>query len=89
MSESFPWTPSNLPEGSYVFGVCQTCRDVRYLTRAMMLEKGGGVPFKRVEARLRCIARNGDKGGAACGGRMVLDLGVRREGGYAVHVDGP
>lgn len=78
MSESFPWTPSNLPEGSYIYGVCRACRDVRYVTRAMMLERAGNVAFKRIESRLRCIARVGDKRGPACGGRMDLELGARR-----------
>ena len=79
MPDAFPWTPSNLPEGSYIYGVCQVCRDVRYVTRAMVLEKAGNVPFKRIEDRLRCIARSGDKRGPACGGRMTLALGARRE----------
>lgn len=74
---AFPWTPSSLPQGSYIFGICRSCRDVRYVTRAMMLEKAGDVPFKRVENRLRCVARLGDKRGPACGGRMSLELGSR------------
>ena len=78
-ADPFPWTPSNLPVGSYVYGVCQTCRERRYVTRAMMLERAGDVPFKRVEARLRCIARPRDKRGPACSGRMVLELGARVE----------
>jgi hypothetical protein len=77
MADPFPWTPSSLPEGSYVYGVCQACRGVRYVTRAMMLERAGDVPFKRIENRLRCIARRGDRRGPACGGRMDLELGAR------------
>ena len=77
MPDAFPWTPSRLPEGSYIYGVCQTCRGLRYVTRAMMLERVGDVPFKRIENRLRCIARPGDKRGSACGGRMILELGLR------------
>lgn len=76
MAGPFPWTPSNLPEGHYIRGVCQTCRDVRYVTRAMMLERVGDVPFSRIEGRLRCIARPNDKRGPACGGRMTLELGA-------------
>ncbi len=75
MTGSFPWTPSTLPEGSYVYGVCRQCRGIRYVTRAMMLSKAGDVPFKRIEGRLRCVARPGDKRGPACGGRMELELG--------------
>ena len=78
MAETFPWTPSDLREGSYVYGVCRACRDVRYVTRAMMLERAGDIPFKRIENRLRCIARTDDKRGRACGGRMELELGARR-----------
>ena len=78
MPESFPWTPSTLPKGSYIYGVCQACGDVRYVTRAMMLERAGDVPFKRTENRLRCIARVTDKRGPACGGRMDLELGAQR-----------
>ena len=78
MSDPFPWTPSNLPQGSYIYGVCQACRGVRYVTRAMMLERAGDVPFTRIESRLRCIARVTDKRGPACGGRMNLELGARR-----------
>ena len=78
MTDPFPWTPSSLPRGSYIYGVCQACRDVRYVTRAMMLERVGDVPFKRIENRLRCIARVTDKRGRACGGRMNLELGARR-----------
>lgn len=78
MSEPFPWTPSNLPDGSYIYGVCRACRDVRYVTRAMMLERAGDVAFKQIENHLRCIARRGDKRGPACGGRMDLELGARR-----------
>ncbi len=51
---------------------------MRYVTRAMMLERAGDVPFKRIENRLRCIARVTDKSGRACGGRMSLELGARR-----------
>ena len=76
MPDAFPWTPSSLPEGSYIYGVCQTCRGLRYVTRAMMLGVGD-VPFMRIENRLRCIARPGDKRGPACGGRMTLELGAR------------
>jgi hypothetical protein len=79
MTGSFPWTPSTLPEGSYVYGVCRQCRGVRYVTRAMMLERVGDVPFKRIEDRLRCIARPEDRQGFACGGRMDLELGARRD----------
>lgn len=78
MSEPFSWSPSTLPEGSYIYGVCRQCRGVRYVTRAMMLEKAGDLTFKRIESRLRCIARPGDKRGEACGGRMDLELGARR-----------
>ena len=78
MADPFPWTPSSLPRGSYIYGVCQACRGVRYVTRAMMLERAGDVPFKRIENRLRCIARVTDKRGPACGGRMILELGARR-----------
>lgn len=78
MADPFPWTPSSLPQGSYIYGVCQACRDVRYVTRAMMLERAGDVPFKRIEKRLRCIARVSDKRGPACGGRMDLELVARR-----------
>lgn len=78
MADSFPWTPSNLPKGSYIYGVCRACGDVRYVTRAMMLARAGDVPFKRIEGRLRCVARADDKRGPACGGRMNLELGARR-----------
>lgn len=78
MADPFPWTPSSLSRGSYIYGVCQACGDVRYVTRAMMLERAGDVPFKRIENRLRCIARVSDKRGRACGGRMNLELGARR-----------
>lgn len=74
MPDAFPWTPSTLPEGSYVYAVCKTCREVRYITRAMVLERAGDVPFKRVEARLRCVARPGNKRAPACGGPMALEL---------------
>lgn len=76
MPDPFPWTPSTLPEGSYVYAVCNACKGVRYITRAMMLEKAGDVPFKRIERRLRCIARPENKRGSACGGRMTLELGA-------------
>lgn len=33
------------------------------MTRAMMLERAGDVPFKRIEHRLRCIACVNDKRG--------------------------
>ena len=79
MAGSFRWTPSTLPEGSYVYGVCRQCRGVRYVTRAMMLEGAGDVPFKSIEKRLRCIARPENKRGLACGGQMDLELGARRE----------
>lgn len=83
MHEAFPWTPSTLPEGSYVYGICRKCRDARYVTRAMMLTKAGDVPFKRIEGRLRCVGRPDDKRGPACGGRMDLELGARRTEGSA------
>lgn len=79
MREAFPWTPSNLPEGSYIYAVCMTCRDRRYITRAMMLERAGDVPFKSIEPRLRCIARPvSNKRGPACGRSMVLEMGGPR-----------
>lgn len=78
MEDPFPWTPSSLPRGSYIYGVCRTCGGVRYVTRAMMLARAGDIPFKRIENRLRCITRRGDKRGPACGGRMLLELGARR-----------
>jgi hypothetical protein len=79
MSAEFPWTPSNLPEGSYIYGVCQACRERRYVTRAMMLERAGDVPFKTIESRLRCIARpQTNKPGPACGAQMTLELGGPR-----------
>ncbi len=79
MTGSFPWTPSTLPEGSYIYGVCRQCRGVRYVTRAMMLERAGDVPFKAIENRLRCIARPEHKRGPACGGPMDLELGARHD----------
>lgn len=79
MTGSFPWTPSTLPEGSYIYGVCRQCRGVRYVTRAMMLQRAGDVLFKGIENRLRCIARPENKRGLACGGRMDLELGARRD----------
>ena len=75
MAESFPLTPSTLPEGSYVYAVCQRCSDVRYITRAMMLKRVGDVPFERIERRLRCIGRREPRG-RACGGDMTLALGT-------------
>jgi hypothetical protein len=78
MADPFPWTPSSLPRGSYVYGVCRACKGERYVTRAMMLARAGDVPFKRIENRLRCIARVADKRGPACGGRMDLELGGPR-----------
>jgi len=75
MSEPFPWTPSTLPERSYVYAVCQRCSDVRYITRAMMLERAGDVPFKLIEGRLRCIGRKEPRG-PACGSGMTLALGA-------------
>jgi hypothetical protein len=76
MTRDFPWTPSTLPQGSYVFGVCQVCREVRYVTRAMMLERAGDVAFSQIEHRLRCISRPlHGKRGPACGGKMTLALG--------------
>lgn len=74
MADAFPWTPSTLPEGSYVYAVCKTCREVRYITRAMVLARAGDVPFKSIETRLRCVARPEDKHGPACGGAMALEL---------------
>lgn len=47
---------------------------VRYITRAMVLERAGDVPFKRIETRLRCVARPGNKHGPACGGAMEFGL---------------
>lgn len=75
MTAAFPWTPSNLPDGHYVYAVCRTCREVRYITRAMMLDRAGDVHFKTIEPRLRCVARGANKRGPACGGRMELELG--------------
>lgn len=79
MTGSFPWTPSTLPEGSYVYDLCRQCRGVRYITRAMMLDRVGDVPFKLIEGRLRCIPRPDDKRGPACGGGMDLELGALRD----------
>jgi hypothetical protein len=76
MAEPFSWKPSELPEGQYVYGVCQKCGDVRYVTRAMMLEKVGDLPFNRIAGRLRCIGRQEPRG-PRCGGPMELALGGR------------
>ncbi len=77
MAETFPWTPSTLPQGSYVYAMCQRCSGVRYITRAMMLERVGDVPFKGIDGRLRCIGRREPRG-RACGGEMTLALGTSR-----------
>lgn len=74
MPDAFPWTPSTLPEGSYVYAVCKTCRGVRYITRALVMARAGDAPFKSVESRLRCVERPANKRGPACGGRMDLEL---------------
>lgn len=74
MPDAFPWTPSTLPEGSYVYAVCKACKEVRYITRAMVLARAGDVPFRSIETRLRCVARPGGKRAPACGGRMALEL---------------
>lgn len=76
MVESFHWTPSGISEGQYIYGVCERCGDARYVTRAMMLEKAGDVPFNRIAGRPRCIGRPEPRG-PRCGGRMEPPLGGR------------
>lgn len=68
------FTPSTLPAGSHVVATCQVCGGHRYVSRALMLEKAGDIPLEQIAPRLRCIARNGDRRGPACGGRMTIRL---------------
>lgn len=75
MTRKFGFKPSTIPDGQYAVGICLRCRNARYLTRALMLEKAGDIPLDRIEPRLRCVARPvSDKRGPACGGRMTLGL---------------
>lgn len=67
-------TPSQIPAEAWPVATCQVCGGHRYPSRALMIEKAGDVPLDRIEPRLRCIARNGDRRGPPCGGRMTLDL---------------
>lgn len=67
-------TPSTLPAGNYVVAICAACGGHRYITRALMLEKAGNIPIDRIAPRLRCIERRDNKHGAACGGRMSIEL---------------
>lgn len=69
------FTPSTLPEGSYVVASCTApgCGGHRYPSRALMLEKAGDIPLDQIAHRLRCIERKTPRG-PACGGRMIIDL---------------
>lgn len=69
---------AQLPLGEYVVAVCIRCRGCRYPTRALTIEKAGDIPLDRIEPRLRCVARNGDKRGPACGGAMHIELAAQR-----------
>jgi hypothetical protein len=68
------FTPSTLPAETFVVATCTVCGGTRYPSRALMIEKAGDVPLERIEPRLRCIERRGDKRGPACGGRMTIGL---------------